>query len=163
MCRHFSKVIYCLMQYVPKHTWKLLVRVRQVIMAVNINSTLLRSAFNKYLNLCLQIFKHYFIVWTNIHCSDIYYKSAVWHGTKTIIQMQTFYSYILNQCKPHQKMTVTVLDIAVLQQSLLLLQRTSTSALIFQADEAFNRDNESALGMAAMWNNNNLAKELLFF
>jgi len=77
--------------------------------------------------------------------------------------MQTFYSYILNQCKPHQKMTVTVLDIAVLQQSLLLLQRTSTSALIFQADEAFNRDNESALGMAAMWNNNNLAKELLFF
>lgn len=46
------------MQYVPKHTWKLLARVRQVIMAVNINLTLLHSAFNKYLNLCLQIFQH---------------------------------------------------------------------------------------------------------
>lgn len=135
MCRHFSKVTYCLMQYVPKHTWKLLARVRQVIMAVNINLTLLHSAFNKYLNLCLQIFQYDFILWTNIQCSDIYYKSAVWHGTKTIIQMQTLYSFILNQCKPHQKITVTVLDIAVQWQSLLLLQRTSISALIFQADE----------------------------
>lgn len=71
--------------------------------------------------------------------------------------MQTFYTYILNQCKPHQKIIVTVLDIAVLQQSLLLLQRTSISALIFQADEAFNRDNESSLGIVAMRNNNNLA------
>lgn len=132
-------------------------------MAVNINLTLLHSAFNKYLNLCLQIFKHDFIVWTNIQCSDTYYKSAVWHGTKTIIQMQTFYSYILNQCKPHQKMIVTVLDIAVLWQSLLLLQRTSVSALIFQADKAFNRNNESSLEMVVMWNNSNLANELVNF
>lgn len=113
------------MQYVPKHTWKLLARVRQVIMAVNINLTWLHSAFNKYLDLCLRIFKHDFIAWTNIQRSDTYYKSALWHGTKTVIQMQTFYSYILNQCKPHQKMVVTVLDIAVLWQSLLLLWRTS--------------------------------------
>lgn len=95
--------------------------------------------------------------------TDTYYKSAVWHGTKTIIQMQTFYSFILNQCKPHQKTTMTVLDIAVLWQSLLLFQRTSISALIFQADEAFNRDNESSLGMVAMGNNNNLANELFNF
>lgn len=37
------------------------------------------------------------------------------------------------------------------------------SALIFLADEAFNRNNESSLGMVAMWNNNNLANELLNF
>lgn len=160
MCRHFSKVTYCLMQYVPKHTWKLLVRIRQVIMAVNIKLTLLRSAFNKYLNLCLQIFKHDFTLWTNIQCSDAYYKSAVWHGTKAIIQMQTFYSSISSQCKPHQKMIVTVLDIAVLWQSLMFLQRTSISALIFQAGKAFNRDNESSLGMVAMRKNNNLTNEV---
>lgn len=153
MCRHFSKVTYCVMQYVPKHTWKLLVRFRQVIMAVNINLILLHSAFNKYLNLCLRIFKHEFTVWTNSQCSDTYYKSAVWHGTKTVIQMQTFYSYRLSQCKPHQKMTVTELDIAVLQQSLSLLQRTSISALIFQADEAFNKDNKSCLEMVTMQSN----------
>lgn len=103
MCRHFSKVTYCLMQYVPKRTWKWLVRIRQLVMAVNINLTLLNSAFNKYINWCLQIFEHDLIVWTNIQCSDTYYKSAVWHRTKTIIQMQTFYSCTLIQCKAHQK------------------------------------------------------------
>lgn len=60
-------------------------------------------------------------------------------------------------------MIVTVLDIAVLQHSLLLLQRTSISALIFQAEEAFNRDNKSSLGMVAMRNNNNLVNKLLNF
>lgn len=134
-----------------------------MIMAVNINLTLLHSAFNKYLNLCLQIFQYDFILWTNIPCSDTYYKSAVWHGTKAIIQMQTFYFFILDQCKPHQKITVTVLDIAVLWQSLLLLQRTTISALIFQADEAFNRDNKSSLGMVAMGNNNNLFNKVFHF
>lgn len=65
--------------------------------------------------------------------------------------------------QPHQKMTMTVLGIAVLWQSLLLLQRTSISALIFQADEAFNRENESSLGMVAMGNNSKLANELFNF
>lgn len=54
-------------------------------------------------------------------------------------------------------------DSAVLWQSLLLLQRTSISALIFQADEAFNRDNKSYLGMVAIGNYNNLANELCNF
>lgn len=58
---------------------------------------------------------------------------------------------------------MTVLDVAVLWQSLLLLQRTSISALIFQADEAFNRDNESSLGTVAMENYNNLANEQFNF
>lgn len=57
-------------------------------------------------------------------------------------------------------MIVTVLDIAVLWQSLMFLQRTSISALIFQAGKAFNRDNESSLGMVAMRNNNNLTNEV---
>lgn len=108
-------------------------------------------------------FPTWFILWTNIQRSDTFYKSAVRHGTKTVIQMQTFYSFILNPCKPHQNMTMTVLDIAVLWQSLLLLQRTSISALIFQADEAFNRDKKSFLGMVTVGNYKNLANELFNF
>ena len=77
--------------------------------------------------------------------------------------MQTFYSYILNQCKPHQKIIVTVLDVAVLWHSLLFLQRTSICAFVFQADEAFNTDNDSSLGTVAMQSNNNLANKLLNF